>query len=476
MKPAAKVIDMGAHRGAGPQLEDGYLRIANELFDAILSFKFTYRQIKVLMAVARKTYGYGKKSDDISASQIGEICGLQRQHVATALVELEQLNVLFRAPGKYGTVTSINKRHSEWKTLKKSEMEKVNDGFGGAVSKAPETRANHYVYRLDHEGSGTFYIGVRSCDCPPIEDPYKGSGRWSARIPKAEIKKTIISIHSSRNDAEVAEKIAINAVSATVGLGNVQRHFTALADPETGLELVPNQDAPSPETGLELVPNQDTSVVPVWDTQKTTFQKTTPKDNHKSIARSGDRAALADWSDSFDAFWQTFGKKDGKANAIKAWGALGASALKAGESLSDLLQTVLHAAALEADRRPSLLAKGHTPIYAQGWLSQRRFEDESLLSWGRYSEDAVAVLEGYNAALGAAGWAEVGLTPYLPSRAAAIAAFLAAGLKPGFSTHYFAYVAENVPPADTTGFDWLIRVDTYTKIREGVHRAKEAVQ
>ena len=36
----------------GPQLEDGYIRIANELFDAVLSFKFTYRQIKVFAGSA----------------------------------------------------------------------------------------------------------------------------------------------------------------------------------------------------------------------------------------------------------------------------------------------------------------------------------------------------------------------------------------------------------------------------------------
>ena len=38
-----------------PQTEDGYLRIANELFDAILAFSFTGRQQKIISAVMRKT-------------------------------------------------------------------------------------------------------------------------------------------------------------------------------------------------------------------------------------------------------------------------------------------------------------------------------------------------------------------------------------------------------------------------------------
>ncbi|WP_374993057.1 replication protein, partial [Burkholderia multivorans] len=49
-----------------PQIEDGYTRIANELYEAILGFGFTQRQLLVLLTVLRKTYGYGKKEDDMS--------------------------------------------------------------------------------------------------------------------------------------------------------------------------------------------------------------------------------------------------------------------------------------------------------------------------------------------------------------------------------------------------------------------------
>ena len=275
----AKVISMEEHRKPGPQLEDGYIRIANELFDAVLSFKFTYRQIKVLLAVLRKTYGYGKKSDDISASQIGKMCGMPRPHVASTLVELEQLNVLFREPGRYGTITSINKKYSEWKRLKKSEMEKINDGFGGAVSRDPGSRLHHYVYRLDHEASGTFYIGVRSCDCLPAQDRYKGSGCWTARVPLAEVKKSILSTHCSRDEAEIAEKLAITAASATSGMGNKQRRFAS-----TENVLVQNLNMASTDSVHELVPNLNSSVVQNQYTQKTTFQKTTPKFRNLAIA------------------------------------------------------------------------------------------------------------------------------------------------------------------------------------------------
>jgi len=99
---------------SSPQLEDGHIRIANELYDAILANPFTGRQLKVLMAILRKTYGYGKKVDDMSASQIGELCGLNRTHVTATLNQLADMNIITKIAGVYGSIVGINKDHKSW--------------------------------------------------------------------------------------------------------------------------------------------------------------------------------------------------------------------------------------------------------------------------------------------------------------------------------------------------------------------------
>lgn len=99
-----------------PQLEDGHVRIANELFDAALAFPFTGRQLKVVMAIMRKTYGYGKKVDDVSASQLGNACGLSRTHVTTTMNQLAEMCVISKSPGRYGSIVGINKDYSKWKS------------------------------------------------------------------------------------------------------------------------------------------------------------------------------------------------------------------------------------------------------------------------------------------------------------------------------------------------------------------------
>jgi phage replication O-like protein O len=94
------------------QLEDGYTRIANELLESAMSHALTLRQLRVLLAVIRKTYGFNKKHDVISGSQLAELTHMSRQKCSTALCELVELNVLVRRSSRASI--SVNKNLSEW--------------------------------------------------------------------------------------------------------------------------------------------------------------------------------------------------------------------------------------------------------------------------------------------------------------------------------------------------------------------------
>lgn len=99
---------------ANPQIEEGFTRIANELYDAILEFGFTGRQLQVVLAVIRKTYGYNKKADDIGLSQFRDMIGMARQHVSKTIQELAAMNVLKVDHGKHAQHISLNKNYRQW--------------------------------------------------------------------------------------------------------------------------------------------------------------------------------------------------------------------------------------------------------------------------------------------------------------------------------------------------------------------------
>lgn len=97
-----------------PQLEDGYIRIANVLYEAIMLGGFSQRELLVMLAIMRKTYGFRKTVDDMSASQIGALCGVARQHVTTTLNVLASRNVITKRPGEFGMLIGIQKDVRKW--------------------------------------------------------------------------------------------------------------------------------------------------------------------------------------------------------------------------------------------------------------------------------------------------------------------------------------------------------------------------
>lgn len=128
-------------------LDDGYTRIANELLEAIASADLTARQLKLMLAYVRKTYGFNKKSDRIADEQIAQLTGISRQNVNKAKKELLSMNCLYLDGSKIG----VNKEVSAWRFSKclqvsnfvsKSETQNVSKLETSGVSKL-ETHKRH---------------------------------------------------------------------------------------------------------------------------------------------------------------------------------------------------------------------------------------------------------------------------------------------------------------------------------------------
>ncbi|WP_417861906.1 replication protein [Vreelandella venusta] len=121
----------------GPQVEDGYTRIANELFEAVTNAHtcpVTLRQMRVVLAVIRKTYGFNKKVDRISDGQLAAETGLSRQNVNKAKRELIAMHVLYLDGHKLG----VNKHCEQWDFSAKPEKDNLRQ-TRDTVSK-PETK------------------------------------------------------------------------------------------------------------------------------------------------------------------------------------------------------------------------------------------------------------------------------------------------------------------------------------------------
>ncbi|WP_276972222.1 replication protein [Tatumella ptyseos] len=128
--------------------DNGYTKIANELLEAIASADLTARQLKVMMAYIRKTYGFNKKTDRIADEQISQVTGISRQNVNKAKKELISMNCLLMEGNQIG----VNKEVSAWKFSKCLQVSNfVSKPETKSVSKLetlpvsnPETHKRHY--------------------------------------------------------------------------------------------------------------------------------------------------------------------------------------------------------------------------------------------------------------------------------------------------------------------------------------------
>lgn len=96
---------------ANPQKEDGFTPIANELFEAFYRCKLLEYERCVVMCIWRKTYGWNKKEDWVSNSQIFEETGIALPNITRTIKSLIAKKLLV----KCGRKVAVNKDYEQWK-------------------------------------------------------------------------------------------------------------------------------------------------------------------------------------------------------------------------------------------------------------------------------------------------------------------------------------------------------------------------
>lgn len=115
---------------ANPQLEDGYTKIANETLEALAKINLSSYQSRLLFVIFRKTYGFGKKDDWLSVSQLVELTGLRKQHTSRAKKQLIDRKIVTSR----GNKVQFCKDYSQWCELPKSVTNKKVTNTGVEVT------------------------------------------------------------------------------------------------------------------------------------------------------------------------------------------------------------------------------------------------------------------------------------------------------------------------------------------------------
>ncbi|MDD9339766.1 MAG: replication protein [Providencia heimbachae] len=156
--------------------EDGYTRLANELYEELIGANLTRNQAKVAHAICRKTYGFNKKIDRISDSQLAELARLPRQKVNKAKNELIAMNVIVKigmaiGPNKNLTEWEIPECHQNGVIVTKTVTKSVTKSVTGLSPKRGHTKDT--ITKDKKDNKNTMSEEVRSTDEKSNPEPAK---------------------------------------------------------------------------------------------------------------------------------------------------------------------------------------------------------------------------------------------------------------------------------------------------------------
>lgn len=181
-----------------PQKENGYTPIANELLEQIMSFDFSKRQLLVLLAISRMTYGYSKKSDALSGWQIAKLTKLDRSSVSKTINELLELNVITKldtgrvSHGVLVNEIAINKLYKDWLTVDKtSTVDKSSTVDKTSTVTVDKTSTQPLIKRPTHKAIKTIKQNIDGFD-----------DFWAAYPKKVDKKKSLIAWNKSKPKTE----------------------------------------------------------------------------------------------------------------------------------------------------------------------------------------------------------------------------------------------------------------------------------
>lgn len=138
-----------------PQLEGGYVRVANALFDAWLqaSSRLSKRESVVFMAVVRETYGWQRKIAPMTAATAARLTGFDASDCRKAISSLaDQGLIVVENRGRKNQQIGPQKDHSRWFSGANHPAKRR----GESPRKAAEGGANHPSKSgVNHPGSDT---------------------------------------------------------------------------------------------------------------------------------------------------------------------------------------------------------------------------------------------------------------------------------------------------------------------------------
>ncbi len=197
---------------ANPQVENGFSKIANEFFDALIRNRIPGEQRQCFDLIIRQTWGWNKISDNISLSVFQQKTLISRKSINDALKALKEKNMIEINKEGYTNNYKINKNFDSWiLPKKKSGVKNVTSGEN------PTSGENVTTYRGENPTSSrgknpTIQVGGKT---PPTKD--NGVKDKIKENLKNTLVETEVSMKKTENHFELEGGLDVNITEDVQG-------------------------------------------------------------------------------------------------------------------------------------------------------------------------------------------------------------------------------------------------------------------
>ena len=206
---------------ANPQLGNGYVGIANEIWDEIIRRDFSKRQKDILLFILRLSYGCNKKTALIPKLKYFVLCGIGPTHIKKELTDLQKRNVIDW--DRETMVFSFQKDYERWNLSSVRDWDKAQFNELLAVNLKPKNLPKQEVTK-----KGSYQKGNK-----------KLTKKVSIKLPKREVRHVPNPWRSKEKWLSkdiIKEKLGYEPIALSYPFGDYSRNTMKLAQ-EAGFKM-----------------------------------------------------------------------------------------------------------------------------------------------------------------------------------------------------------------------------------------------
>jgi len=102
---------------------DFYTKIPNQILQPLLMIKLQSYEMRIFLAIARKTYGFNKDKDYINQKQLKKLTGINQPNISRTLKSLLEKKMII----KNGKELAIQKNYKLWDIPEKETLKNISD-------------------------------------------------------------------------------------------------------------------------------------------------------------------------------------------------------------------------------------------------------------------------------------------------------------------------------------------------------------